>query len=159
MARTVYYRIHWEGGAYRIYVLGPDDTQEQARGKAEKTVSLAVEKHTYPEWQRVGQDEMEKIKRKRKPARKLTATQAVRKERHEMTKKQESERGRRLAKLDRYNIDFIYRRGGDTTKRSAVGYRDMRQVRHETWQSARKHKGGRAYRVETVNVTKGRKVK
>ena len=159
MARTVYYRVHWEGGNYRIYVLGPDDTQEQARGKAEKTPELAIKKHTYPEWQRIASDEMEKIKRKRRPARKLTATQAVRKERHEATKKQESERGRRLAKLDRYNIDFTYIKGGDTAKRSAVGYRDMRQVRSETWKSTRKHKGGRAYRVETVNVTKGRKVK
>ncbi len=72
--------------------------------------------------------------------------------------KRKREKSQKKRDLDRYNINFTYIKGGDTAKRSAVGYKEMRQVRSETWQSAHKYKGGRAYRVDTVNVTRGRKV-
>jgi len=61
--------------------------------------------------------------------------------------------------LDHYNIAFTYIKAGDTARRSAVGYKDMRRVRGETYRASHKYKGGRAYRVKTVNVSRGREVK
>jgi len=74
-----------------------------------------------------------------------------------MRQRENKEHAKKVEKLDRYSITYTYIKGGDTSKQSAIGYRDMRASRSQSWKSTRKYHG-RAYRVETVNTTRGKVV-
>lgn len=60
--------------------------------------------------------------------------------------------------LDEYAIKQTYIKNGDGHTYHERGYKPMKKKRGEIYQGS-KHKGGRAYRIETVNVTKGKPIK